>query len=804
MGLPHGDRRDSAPGHSIQDPVLDPLAEEEAFYQAHREELLEMLRGNQAKLQQRSEGGVGLLNQGATCYMNSLLQSLFNIPEFRLAVYQFEHLPELHGDPSRCIPLQLQRLFAELQLSRASATSTKELTTACGFTGRDAMEQHDVQELCRVLFDALERSSSMLAEVIRDLYSGKVTHYTRCAEEHQGQVYESRRPASYMDLQVPIQDCKSLEEALRELVKPTLLSGDNQWLCDELGEKVDALIGTTIDTLPKILCLQLLRFVFDLQLMRRKKLSDSLAIPLELDVSCLGHEGSYELSAVCLHSGTAHGGHYHAFVRDLHSGVWKDANDSKVHILGQRQCEALFAAEASGPVLYSSDAYFLLYRKTGMPTPNLQEVVVPPRLGHPILAENQRLTLLQRAFELHRRLVEVRVHLPSSAPRLQRRYFAQQLAGLVEEEEEEEEVLAVSFSSLDSRPEKIQERALKSFAELDRKDLDLQALGSARLWHFDPLRGVAKGLFAGASSSRGYGGRVELVLQTQGPEHCAEPHAGELLLLVLWPPGQPLSLQQTTTVSWCKVAKQEDENCKETTSQPEATDALSDDELPDIFDSAMPVRPSQPKPSTLADVRSAAAKLWKLPLEATVLVALTGMQAGQEIEGDEVTLQECGLSPDDILCVGDESEFNAKRGRCASHPEPFTCTGSSTVSDLESPPFAACRAMGCSSSQSAPTAAETVEETVDETMAELQTFALMKNAPGCTGMFWRANPVTGKKGSNNNWPRDGAELKGIVHEVKGAKWLECKEVKQHGGSWKACQKDQWMPFRYSQYYLQEA
>jgi hypothetical protein len=32
--------------------------------------------------------------------------------------------------------------------------------------------------------------------------------------------------------------------------------------------------------------------------------------------------------------------------------------------------------------------------------------MVPPRLSRPILAENQRLTLLQRAFELHRRLVE--------------------------------------------------------------------------------------------------------------------------------------------------------------------------------------------------------------------------------------------------------------------------------------------------------------------------------------------------------------------------------------------------------------
>ena len=41
--------------------------------------------------------------------------------------------------------------------------------------------------------------------------------------------------------------------------------------------------------------------------------------------------------------------------------------------------------------------------------PRSAQVLVPPRLSQPILAENQRLTLLQRAFELHRRLVEALV-----------------------------------------------------------------------------------------------------------------------------------------------------------------------------------------------------------------------------------------------------------------------------------------------------------------------------------------------------------------------------------------------------------
>uniref|UniRef100_A0A7S3PNV4 Uncharacterized protein n=1 Tax=Aplanochytrium stocchinoi TaxID=215587 RepID=A0A7S3PNV4_9STRA len=85
----------------------------------------------------------------------------------------------------------------------------------------------------------------------------------------------------------------------------------------------------------------------------------------------------------------------------------------------------------------------------------------------------------------------------------------------------------------------------------------------------------------------------------------------------------------------------------------------------------------------------------------------------------------------------------------------------------------------------------------------LQIYSLEKNSAGCTGMFWRPDPRPGQKssGSGSNWPRDGAQLKGIVYEVQGEKWLECFEVMQKGKGWEKCQKGSWMPFKYSQYYL---
>jgi uncharacterized UBP type Zn finger protein len=90
----------------------------------------------------------GLQNQGATCYLNSLLQSLYMTPELRSALYTWEYDPARMEPRTQCVPYQLQRLFVMLQKNAAEkdsgkrpASTTNDLTRSFGWESADSFEQ---------------------------------------------------------------------------------------------------------------------------------------------------------------------------------------------------------------------------------------------------------------------------------------------------------------------------------------------------------------------------------------------------------------------------------------------------------------------------------------------------------------------------------------------------------------------------------------------------------------------------------------------------------------------------------------
>lgn len=93
-----------------------------------------------------------------------------------------QYTPSEEEAPEDCIPLQLQHLFARLQLTSARSLSTHALTASFGWTSAESFQQHDVQELMRVLLDALEQAMTDSGEKHRfnELYEGEMKDYVRC------------------------------------------------------------------------------------------------------------------------------------------------------------------------------------------------------------------------------------------------------------------------------------------------------------------------------------------------------------------------------------------------------------------------------------------------------------------------------------------------------------------------------------------------------------------------------------------------------------------------------------------------
>ncbi|PXF48866.1 Ubiquitin carboxyl-terminal hydrolase 13 [Gracilariopsis chorda] len=270
-------------------------------------------------LDSRKETGfVGFKNQGATCYMNSLLQTLYMVSAFRKAVYNMP-LPAPGNENSGSeLSYALQKVFYELQTS-PTVVKTKKLTESFGWDTTEAFTQHDVQELKLILCDELAERMKKIApdqpNALSTLFQGKLLNYVECINVD----FTSTTEEEFSDLSLNVKGCRNIYESFEKYMEVEVMEGDNKYRADGFDDLQEAKKGVKFVKLPPVLQLHLKRFEYDLTRYTMVKINDRYEFEPEIDLSRFVDKSDgtdvYVLHSVLVHIGDVNGGHYHAFIR---------------------------------------------------------------------------------------------------------------------------------------------------------------------------------------------------------------------------------------------------------------------------------------------------------------------------------------------------------------------------------------------------------------------------------------------------------------------------------------------------------
>jgi ubiquitin C-terminal hydrolase len=290
-------------------------------------------------------GIVGLRNLGASCYLNSVLQSLFHCPAFRRLIYSLDARTLPFVDRENVV-LNLQILFRDMQTSPRDCNPDA-LMTSFGFRREQRHEQQDATEMWVVLVDNLrQKFNGSIRDQFTELFFSRIQ--TVKSNEAVG-FYAAQEEQEYSSITVYLEGCKSISDCIQAYLSPAYVDDYKIEGTDEQGVLLQKQFLVASD----VLAIHLARWEFDIGSERFRKLNQAIDFDDFLQVPVAGEKVLYTLHAIFVHEGQMGGGHYFVYVRPTTLDVWFDISDVSIQ-------QATWETVKSRAAL---NAYFMLYAR---------------------------------------------------------------------------------------------------------------------------------------------------------------------------------------------------------------------------------------------------------------------------------------------------------------------------------------------------------------------------------------------------------------------------------------------------------
>lgn len=330
----------------------------------------------------------GLYNIGNTCYMNSAIQCLSHIPEFRNYFLTGCHLNYINKkEIGYDLTIELQILLYKLCQDDTEKIINpidfiKAFILSCKQINFSGFEQNDVEDFIHLMLDIVHKSISNkivtnisgtvntivdkiavdAAKSWNDFFNNSYSHIinifysqilctTICPRCNNNCInYE---PLMSISLSIPSKllnqttNTISLYDLFNHYTEEEILDTDNQWKCDSCNTKVNCRKQITFWNLSKILIIVIKKYNMN------NKINVNIDYPLVLDLNkySINYREinlEYNLIGSCIHTGNLIGGHYYAICKKYDE--WYRYNDENV-------------SKIPASSVQNENAYCLIYRR---------------------------------------------------------------------------------------------------------------------------------------------------------------------------------------------------------------------------------------------------------------------------------------------------------------------------------------------------------------------------------------------------------------------------------------------------------